>query len=87
MTEENYKNSFALLSHDLMMHLNEGIRTTYKATKNQVEPKFMDVEKPGKNGGMKAIDKYKYKDRDTCQKKSKWDVARSAIFDKFWLHY
>ncbi len=57
MTEENYKNSFALLSHDLIMHLDEGIRTAHEAIKNQVEPKFKDMEKPDKNEGIKAINK------------------------------
>ncbi len=69
-----------------MMHLYEGIRIVHKAIKNQMEPKFETLEKPGKNAGAKAMSVYNYKTKTRAEKKSKWKVARNAIFDKLLSH-
>ncbi len=52
-----------------------------------MDPKFEDLEKPGKNAGTKAMIMHKYKAETLVAKRSKWKVSRQAIFDKFWLHY
>ena len=86
MADEEYERSVDSLAADLTMDLDEGIRAVHVAIKNRVEPKFKDLEKLGKNAGMKATIIYKYKTEALVTKRSEWKVARRAIFDKFWSH-
>ena len=85
MADEEYTRSVNSLAADLTMDLDEG-KAVHVAMKNQVEPKFKDLEKLGKNAGMKATAIHKYKTEALVTKRSEWKVARRAIFDKFCSH-
>ncbi len=51
-----------------------------------MDPKSEELEKPGKNVGMTAIIVFKHKTYTLVEKKCKWKVASTTIFNKFRLH-